>query len=128
MEIQQAIEHARKVAGEKYTEGMLCHANPDDGELDKCIECAKEHEQFAEWLEEFQQYRVIGTVEECRKAREKQRAKKPMNIRLLETSGVHCGTCPICKKPVYVYLKNQNHREYCGHCGQAIDWGGGDTD
>lgn len=59
---------------------------------------------------------------ECREAREKQRAKKPMNIRLLETSGVHCGVCPICKNPVYADLKNKNHREYCGHCGQSIDW------
>lgn len=75
---------------------------------------------------EIQQYRGIGTVEECREARERQMGKKPINIRLLETSGVHCGVCPICKNPVYADLKNQNHREYCGHCGQAIDWS--DTD
>lgn len=29
-------------------------------------------------LEEVQQYRAIGTVEECREATEKQRAKKPL--------------------------------------------------
>ena len=45
-----------------------------------------------------------------------------MRIRLLETSGVHCGICPICKNPVYADLSGDNHREYCGHCGQAIDW------
>lgn len=71
---------------------------------------------------EIEEYRAIGTVEECRAAVEKQRAKKPMNIRLLETSGIHCGVCPICKNPVYADLRNLNHREYCGHCGQAIDW------
>ena len=30
-----------------------------------CIKCAEEHEQLAEWLEELQQYRAIGTPEEC---------------------------------------------------------------
>lgn len=73
-------------------------------------------------LEEIHQYRAIGTVEEFREGRERQIPKKPMRIRLLETSGVHCGICPICKNPVYADLSNKNHREYCGHCGQAIDW------
>ena len=57
MTIDEAIAHARKVANEKYTEGMLCHANPNDEELDGCIECAREHEQIAEWLEELKAYR-----------------------------------------------------------------------
>lgn len=57
MTIDEAIVHAREVAEKKYTEGMLCHANPDDGLLDGCIECAKEHEQLAEWLEELKRYR-----------------------------------------------------------------------
>lgn len=57
MTIDEAIAHAREVAENKYKEGMLCHANPDDGLLDGCIECAKEHEQLAEWLEELKRYR-----------------------------------------------------------------------
>ena len=32
---------------------MLCHANPDDGKLDDCIERGKYHEQIAVWLEEL---------------------------------------------------------------------------
>ena len=31
-------------------------------------------------LKEIQQYREIGTVEECREAREKQKAKRPKHI------------------------------------------------
>lgn len=58
MTIDEAIAHAREVAKEKYAEGMLCHANPNDGELDGCIECAKEHEQLAEWLEELKANRI----------------------------------------------------------------------
>lgn len=67
MKLDEAIAHAREVSSKKY-EGMLCHANPNDEELDGCIECAEEHERLAKWLEELQQYREIGTVEECRKA------------------------------------------------------------
>ncbi len=81
MTIQEAINHAKEVTAEKYKEGFLCHANSGDSENDKkndeCVKCAKEHEQLAEWLEELQQYRAIGTVEECRVARERQREKIP---------------------------------------------------
>ena len=57
--IDEAINHAKEVAKEKYNEGFLCHANPDDGELNKCIECAKEHEQLALWLEELKSYKTL---------------------------------------------------------------------
>lgn len=50
MTLDEAIQHAEDKSKEIYIKAMLCHANPDDGELDKCIECAKEHEQLAEWL------------------------------------------------------------------------------
>ena len=52
MTLDEAIQHAEDKSKEIYIKAMLCHANPDDGELDKCIECAKEHEQLAEWLKE----------------------------------------------------------------------------
>ena len=54
--IDEAINHAREVANKKYTEGMLCHANPNDEELDGCIECANEHEQLVKWLEELKEF------------------------------------------------------------------------
>ena len=57
MTIEEAIAHAREVAEEKYNDGFLCHANPDDGKLDECVKCAQEHEQLAEWLEELKTYR-----------------------------------------------------------------------
>lgn len=57
MTIDGAIAHAREVAKEKYLQGMLCHANPNDEELDGYIECGREHEQIAEWLEELKELR-----------------------------------------------------------------------
>ena len=55
--LDEAIVHAKEVVREKYNESFLCHANPDDGKLNPCIECAKEHEQLAEWLEELKSYK-----------------------------------------------------------------------
>ena len=57
MTIDEAIAHEREVAKEIYVEAMLCHANPDDGELDDCIQRGKYHEQLAEWLEELKSSR-----------------------------------------------------------------------
>ena len=34
---------------------MLCHANPDDEELDGLIDCALNHEQLAKWLGELKE-------------------------------------------------------------------------
>ena len=53
MTIDEAIAHEKELAKEIYVEAMLCHANPDDGKLDDCIERGKYHEQLAEWLEEL---------------------------------------------------------------------------
>ena len=57
--IDKAIAHAKEVAEKNYLQGMLCHANPNDEELDKCIECGREHEQLAEWLKDLQHYKDL---------------------------------------------------------------------
>ena len=53
MTLDDAIEHEKELAKEIYIEAMLCHANPDDGKLDGCIERGRYHERLAEWLEEL---------------------------------------------------------------------------
>ena len=54
MTLDEAIIHEKELANEIYVEAMLCHANPDDGKLDDCIERGKYHEQIAEWLEDYE--------------------------------------------------------------------------
>lgn len=57
MNLKEAIKHAKDIATNNIMRGFLCHANPDDEELDRCIKCAREHEQLAEWLEELKNLR-----------------------------------------------------------------------
>ena len=53
MTLDEAITHEKDSAEENYMQGMLCHANPNDDELDGYIENGRYHEQLAEWLEEL---------------------------------------------------------------------------
>ena len=57
-------------------------------------------------LEEVQQYRAIGTPEECREAVEKMKPKKTA----IEAIKLHI--CPVCGfGGIY---------DYCGNCGQRV--------
>lgn len=86
-------------------------------------ECGmKDLEMAIKALEEVQQYRKIGTVEECREAVEKQTAKKPD----YEGDGFSDGQlvydtwiCPCCGKH---YEVDCDRYYYCQNCGQHIDW------
>ena len=65
-------------------------------------------------LKEVQQYREIGTVEECREAVEKQIPKKP-HRNYKKFSGLWC------KCGWYLGQKQCLDIKYCPNCGQAID-------
>lgn len=68
-------------------------------------------------LKEIQQYRKIGTVEECRTAVEKQKPKKPVKDKY------HHNCCPNCGW--IVSGEGGYGEEFCPHCencGQAIQW------
>lgn len=63
------------------------------------------------------QYQTIGTVEECREAVEKQKAKKP--IEPDEEYGTF--KCPSCEGLIFTEDRFETHK-YCLLCGQRIDW------
>ena len=68
-------------------------------------------------LEEIQQYKEIGTVEECREAVEKQKLKNPVKDKY------HHNCCPNCGW--IVSGEGGYGEEFCPHCencGQAIRW------
>lgn len=74
-------------------------------------ECRAMKKDFAEALSDWRQYRKVGTLEECRAAVEKQTAKRP---RIMGNAMI-CPSCPRC-------FKNASPT-YCPSCGQWIDWG-----
>lgn len=76
-------------------------------------------------LEEIQQYRAIGTLEECwtaveqkaKKVIEKHKAKAPEDIEAYGEDAVF-GYCPVCGG----LQSNVWNTKYCGDCGQKLDW------
>lgn len=72
-------------------------------------------------LEEVQQYRAIGTPEECRAAREKQMPKKPYHISQVDdndNANVECLACHATAD----YAVNVIKKGHCWKCGQLLDW------
>ena len=78
-------------------------------------------------LREIQQYREIGTVEECREAVEKQKAKKRIYPKTALERYYHAPECPNCKRELkpqicgYTLSQAIGIYSYCPWCGQAID-------
>lgn len=69
-------------------------------------------------LEEIQQYRTIGTVEECRAAVEKQTEKKPKKTESEGYRYTDTYRCPNCGGN----FSGTGIADYCYHCGQKLDW------
>ena len=91
MDIEKAID-CLKADKEYLTDMKIC----DGEEMDMAIKA----------LEEVQQYRAIGTVNECREAVEKMKPKKTA----IEAIKLHI--CPVCGfGGIY---------DYCGNCGQRV--------
>ena len=101
------------------------------GDTQLCSPLGQAAFRAIECIKELQQYRTIGTVEECRNAVEKQKSKK---VFIIAASKIVCKgsyvfyKCPVCREqicsgfyypPLDTYL---GEKQYCENCGQAIDW------
>ena len=87
-------------------------------------------EAYERDCEELEQYRKIGTVEECREAVEKQKPKAPkdsLKIKpVIDENGAYVDAdttiyllCPNCGEMVGI---EDNCDRFCHECGQAIQW------
>ena len=93
------------------------------------INLAKKHGTIGEMIDECAEYESIGTVEECREAREKQKPKAPkdeLKINpVIDCNGAYVDAdttvyllCPNCGEMVGI---DENVDKFCRECGQAID-------
>ena len=58
LSIDEAITHAREVAKRNREQWKNCPADRRDIEHQTCEQCAEEHEQLANWLEELKSNRI----------------------------------------------------------------------
>ena len=102
-------DYADVVCAPAFCTGFrFVYPEPEDYAIEEAIKA----------LKEIQQYRAIGTVEECREAVEKQKPKKPVKDKY------HHNCCPNCGW--IVSGEGGYGEEFCPHCencGQAIQWG-----
>ena len=99
----EKVDYAELVCAPAFAYGyQYVYPEPEDYAIEEAIEA----------LKEVQRYREIGTVEECREAVEKQKAKKPKDG-LYGHGYFACGSC---KNPL------DGDESYCPQCGQAIRW------
>lgn len=104
----------------KYDCNELGKAIPCDTSWGKSFENA--YAMAINALKEVQQYRAIGTTEECRAAMEKQTAKKVKSISQVKDGDSYVGLigrCPCCGDIL------EEDTVYCD-CGQRLDWGTSD--
>ena len=93
-------------------------------------------------MQELQQYRAIGTLEECQETRKRQQAVPARKTTIFEGKDAEklavkglpnyeTYKCPKCGRSVVertvvksLYPDGFIKKNYCERCGQAIDWGG----
>ena len=87
-----------------------------------CHNCDHKDEYIEELEAEVEEYRAIGTPEECQTAMEKQTAKRPYyegdgyaGEQLVYDTWI----CPCCGKRYEVFYDDY---DYCPNCGQKLDW------
>ncbi len=88
------------------------------GDLPNSALTVKSFEMAIEALREIQQYRAIGTVEECQEARERQRVKKVVishNSCVKDNGKAFCPNCGL-------DINGKGMVGHCFRCGQAISW------
>lgn len=83
----------------------------------------RSHKLAVQRAAELDEYRAIGTVEECRAALERQQAKKPSEQSCAEKTHYKCPDCGYVLQTVYADgYRLGNQTKFCEMCGQAIDW------
>lgn len=119
---------------------FICDCDVDDDEYDDkkeqfeiSLTRYKKEKEVIEMaisaIKELQQYHEIGTVEECRKAAEKQKPKKRIYPKTALERYYHAPECPNCKRELkpricgYALSQAIGIYSYCPWCGQNLEGG-----
>ena len=88
----------------------------------KYIDLAKKHGTIGEMIDECAEYESIGTVEECREAVEKQKAKKCVIDSCPDHTHYKCPSCGKIHLSIYKCgcLILGSIPRFCEYCGQAL--------
>lgn len=100
---------------EVIEEFLRTNSNADDKECKKNIQILTKIDGA---LQEIQQYREIGTVEECREMKERQEAKQPYIWGAWDDAIPDMYDCPNCGENYGIGVDDYDH---CPKCGQAFD-------
>lgn len=126
IEVMKEIEQYRNIGTlDELTELNYLRERYEDETYDYCGECGTEECGCKNKLKQLEEYKKIGTAEECGKVREKQIAKKP----ILDAIYQQDYYCPNCE----MFINRKSWKEngemnrfykskYCRYCGQHIDW------
>ena len=104
----------KKEYSERITDNFLSHSR---GEIKDANETIEMCDMAISALKEIQQYREIGTVEECQKAVEKQKAKILEFYGSREDGKLLCQNCG-----EDLWDLRECGFNNCPYCGQAILW------
>jgi len=110
MTLDEAIQHCEEVA--KENRELFEKIGASSYDEDNCLECAKAHEQLAEWLKELKQYKEKDTP-------------KPV---IYSGDGYADGylvydyaKCPNCGRE-FEEDRDEWEMPFCSSCGQALKW------
>lgn len=107
------VDYAEMVCAPAFAYGYeYVYPEPEDYAIKEAIKA----------LNEIQQYREIGTVEECREAMEKQSQKKCIIDSCPDHTHYKCPSCGQIELSIYKHGFPRLGRitKYCENCGQAL--------
>ena len=91
-------------------------------DIENCDEMIKACEVGMAVIRELDEYRKIGTLDECRTAREKMIPMELHHTRMnKEPVKTRDSVCPSCLGVIRTALNE--FPNYCSNCGQALKWG-----
>ena len=106
-------DYADLVGAESFARGhMYVYPEPEDYAIEEAITA----------LKEIQQYREIGTVEECWEAAEKRKPKKCVEDSCHDHTHYKCPSCGRIQLSTYSRRFSRGRiAKHCENCGQALE-------